>query len=95
MDVPNKVECPTCHGKKTVNTTVTTYGVEGSEAFVLKCVTCDGHGEVTPEYAAEFKRVWGPENWCSCEGQHPATHTVIHGQDYYKCDNCKKTVQIG
>lgn len=88
--------CPTCKGKKTVTMTVHEYGKADSKTeSVIGCVTCHETGRVTPAYAKEFKRVWGKENWCSCKNSSGSSHTRKGGQDYYHCDDCGKTTQIG
>jgi hypothetical protein len=90
------VTCPTCKGSKKVTTTIIHHGSkEEPQKMELGCVTCHEEGVVTEDYAKVFQEVWGEENWCSCKKSSGATRTRSHGQDYYHCDDCGKTVQIG
>jgi len=87
--------CPTCKGSKKVTMTFHPGKGKAPEKSEVGCVTCHGTGRVTPAYAKAFQKVWGKENWCSCKKSSGSTHTRKGGQDYYNCNDCGKTTQIG
>lgn len=90
------VPCPTCKGSKKVTVTFSVYGDPSKDSkSESECVTCHGIGRVTEVYARQFNKVWGRENWCSCENSSGSRHTRKGGQDYYHCYDCGKTTQIG
>ena len=43
------VKCPSCKGKKTQTITVHTFGEKKVEKMELKCIDCDGKGEISEE----------------------------------------------
>jgi hypothetical protein len=89
----NPVDCPTCKGNKKVTATVTTFGSPKVDTFAIKCVSCDGHGTVTPKRA---KQIIDMQNaWCTCTEPGDAIHSRHKGQDYYTCPKCRKLLQVG
>ena len=90
------MKCPKCeNGKmsvKMIENGVTT------ESFI-KCVFCDGTGDLSKEEIQDIKDE--EDEWCTCgnpsdgvdfydDGQHPNLH-----KHHYRCKDCNKIVQIG
>ena len=96
-----KHKCPTCHGTKVINTTVTTVGSkEPPEHYELECVVCDGKGWLTDE---EKQANEDYENaWCKCGNEKGSYFTGDDGdcncgiyKHHYHCRLCDGVTQIG
>lgn len=93
------VVCPTCLGEKKQTITMTIWGSnERPITTVIDCISCNGTGEVSTEYARALKK--HEEDWCSCK-KSTGPRYLKNGEDkrcrkhHYRCTTCDKIVQIG
>jgi hypothetical protein len=85
------IDCPKCKGSGELPVTVHTQSK--TEVVVLKCVYCDGVGQITPEQKAQMD--YEKTLWCRCGEDHGQDwhddgeglcykhHGEDHGQDWH------------
>lgn len=90
--------CPHCKGEKVLHCTI---HESGKPPYVedLRCVTCDGKGEVTEAVADAFAEMTAM--WCECESNedarhyHDGEHPDLYKHHWRHEPGCGKVIQIG
>jgi hypothetical protein len=75
----------------------TTYSGGGVEKRVveIKCLTCDGTGNATPEQLAKLQAM--NDAWCKCGNPsgEPVPYRYADGSHGYNCADCGGLLQTG
>lgn len=98
MEIPTAtLTCPTCKG--TGKQTLAVHGADGESDLPIRCVLCDGTGQVTQAKLDALKRF--ADSWCQCDGGGDDPYYVADGRHdhcgkhHWDCSRCGGIVQIG
>ena len=90
--------CPRCKGKGRMELGVQEYG-KTPTVVEIKCITCDGGGEITKFQHNLYEQEQGM--WCRCGN--PSGESVffedgedpVIGKHHWNCKDCGKVLQVG
>ena len=92
------VKCLPCKGTGKMTINVSEYGKPGTNAVQIDCIHCQGTGEISEEKLQSIKDF--RKKWCRGKKDY-GVYFVDDGENkeiekhHYRCNHCKKVVQIG